>query len=357
LLIAAPISLVLLAARLWSGGEATGEPRKFSTEIFGAFDTVITFTAFAADEAEFERYVDIARDEMTRLHRLFDIYNGYEGLVNMRSINDGAGGEPQAADPAIIDLLEMGKAAYRETDGAVNIALGPVLSIWHERRERAHNEETSAPLLDELREAAVHISPDDIVTDAARSTVFLRHADMRLDVGAIGKGYAAGRTAAMLKAAGLRSGVLNAGGSVSAIGSPLDGRDAWNIGVHSPSGADLSELVDVLAVADTTVVTSGNDQRYFVADGVRYHHIIDPATLFPAARAASVTVLHPDSAVADILSTGAFIMPREKALDLVKRHGAEAIWITSDGEAFMTDGYRKVSKIGDGAPAPKEDKP
>jgi thiamine biosynthesis lipoprotein len=358
----ATAALFAVASLAWVARETREKEkyRRFSTEFFDTFDTHVSFTAFAKDEAEFKRYANIVYDEMRRLHRLFDIYHSYDGLVNLKTVNEAAG-TALRVNPDIVALLELAKTAYEDTEGAVNIALGPVLAIWRKYRERAAADEGSAsiPSIAELRAAAVHVSARDILVDRENSTVLLRYPDMRLDVGAVAKGYAVERTVGRVREAGLRSGLINAGGNVAVIGAPLNGRAAWNIGVRAPdsgTGKNASEILDILYLSsDGSVVTSGSDQRYFTAEGRRRHHIIDPATLFPAeGESAAVTVLHPDSAVADILSTAAFILPRDKALALLAKRGAEAIWIMPDGTRFATPGYLKLSKLGGGKPPVNE---
>jgi thiamine biosynthesis lipoprotein len=339
---AALLSAVLFVSAVWGGRWKT---RKFSADVFGAFDTLVTFTAFAKDEAEFERYARIVREEMTRLHCLFDIYNNYDGLVNLKTLNDAAGTSPMETSPDIIELLEMAKDAYEDTGGAVNVALGPVLAVWRDCRESAGSGGGArVPSVEELRAAAVYISPDDIVTNLERSTVFLRHKGMRLDVGAIAKGRAAQKTMERLSEAGMKSGIINAGGNVVISGPPLDGRPAWNIGVQAAGEGDLSKLADVLELGKGSVATSGSGQRYYIAGEKRRHHIIDPDTLFPAEGVESVTVIHPDSAAADILSTAAFIMRPEGAKRLLAGKGAEALWVMSDGTEIWTEGYARFSK-------------
>jgi thiamine biosynthesis lipoprotein len=346
-LLAALFTAAALTAPAWLMGEAREKHRRFSAEFFDTFDTHVSFTAFAKDEAEFERYADIVRGEMRRLHRLFDIYHDCDGLANLKTVNDAAGTAPVRADPDILELLALAKAAYEDTGGTVNAALGPVLAIWRERRERAARGDASVPTIAELQTAAVHVSAGDILLDRENSTVFLPYPDMKLDVGAVAKGYAVQRTVERLRKAGLRSGLINAGGNVAVVGAPLDGRAMWNIGVRAPGGNSAAEkIIDVLHLSDEAAVTSGSDQRYFTAEGRRWHHIIDPKTLFPAEGAASVTVLHPDSAIADILSTAAFILPRDEARALVAKHGAEALWVMPDGSKFATPGYLKRSKLG-----------
>jgi thiamine biosynthesis lipoprotein len=327
--------------------EGAGRPRKFSREFFDTFDTVVSFTAFVKDESEFKKYFEAVRGEMTRLHRLFDIYHDYEGPANIKTVNDSAGAAPVKVPADILDLLETAKGAYADTDGAVNAALGPVLSIWHGYRERAlaNSADAAVPSRAELSSASAHISPDDIEIDRENSTVRLRHSDMRIDVGAIAKGFAVQRALEHAVAAGLESGLINAGGNVAVTGLPLDGREAWSIGVQAPVDDDASRVIDVLSLTGGAAVTSGNYQRYFIAGGSRYHHIIDPKTLYPARGVKAVTVLHPDSAAADVLSTAAFILPYPQARAMIAKRGAEAIWIMEDGKLEMTDGYRRLSRM------------
>jgi thiamine biosynthesis lipoprotein len=350
LILAAALAALLFAVCPWNTdgrGNVGKEFHKFSTEFFDTFDTLVSFTAFAKDEAEFQKYAEIFHGEMIRLHRLFDVYNNYEGLANMKTVNDGAGGAPLRVDPSVTDLLEAAMGAYEDTEGAVNVALGPVLAIWHDLRAKAlANGGVSVPTRAELNAAASHVSVRDVVVDRRKSTVFLRYGDMRLDVGALAKGYAVQKAVELLRAAGMKSGLVNAGGNVAAIGAPLDGREAWSIGVRAPNGAK-GEPLDVLSLSDGAAVTSGGDQRYFTVDGRRYHHIIDPKTLYPAEGVLSVTVIHPDSAVADMLSTAAFILPLDKSRPLIARHGAEAIWLLPDGTRLTTPGYLRLSRFGD----------
>jgi thiamine biosynthesis lipoprotein len=351
-IVVSAFAVILTFAALGKEGLTEGVPaeqaRKFQTEFFGTFDTVISFTAFAKDESEFGKFLEAVRDEMTHLHRMFDIYNDYEGLSNIKTVNEAAGGAPVKVGAEILDLLETAKEAYSDTGGAVNAALGPALSVWHGYRERAlaNSADAVVPSYAELSSASAHMSPDDIEIDRKGSTVSLRYPDMRLDVGAIAKGFAVQRAVDRVKKAGLKSGIVNAGGNVAVIGLPFDGREAWSIGVQAPDGAAGSRIIDVLSLTSGAAVTSGNYQRYFVAGDTRYHHIIDPNTLYPAKGVKAVTVLHSDSTTADVLSTAAFVLPYAEARALITEHCAEAIWLLEDGRLEMTEGYRRLSREG-----------
>ena len=311
---------------------------KFQTEFTDVFDTVTIVTAYCTNEAEFKKYVEVIRDEMRRMHHFFDIYNDYNGINNIKTINDMAGIAPVECAPEIIELINEGIEAYEESGGAVNIALGSVLRLWHDARDAAGRDPAGAavPDMDALLAAVPHTDITKLVVDTDASTVYLEDAEMSLDVGAFAKGWAVERAARAAQEAGLKSGLISAGGNVLVIGAPLDGRDAWGVAIQNPNGG---EYYDVVAATDLAAVTSGDYERFFTVDGVNYHHIIDPVTLFPATHFRSVTILHPDSGIADMLSTPLFVLPYEQGAALAEKYSAEALWIHPDGTFSATDGY------------------
>ena len=154
-------------------------------------------------------------------------------------------------------------------------------------------------------------------------------------MGAVAKGYVADAIAEELKKLGMNSGLVNLGGNVAAIGNPPN-KTAWSIGIQNP---DNNDIIDKVNINDLSAVTSGNYQRYYIVDGKRYHHIIDPATLMPADRYKSVTVIHPNSTVADMLSTSLFILPYEDGVALAEQYNAQAMWVNNDNTISATDGY------------------
>lgn len=326
---------------------AQSKLEKYQDEFYGLFDTHIVITGYAKSEAEFERYSRIVYGELEYLHQQFDIYNTYQGINNLKTVNDQAGISPVKVDPVIITLLEEAKLAYEETDGAVNIALGAVLELWHEYREQgiAHPESATVPPAEELLQAAQHMSIQDIEIDKEAGTVYLTDPAMSLNVGAIAKGFAVQQATDKAREAGLTSGIINAGGNVCVIGAPAGDRDHWNVGVQGPSAGsgESSDIIDVLHIVDMSAVTSGSYQRYYIVDDVIYHHIIDPETMLPANQYQSVTVIHEDSTTAEILSTALFILPYDKGVALVESKEAQAMWVQSDGVVLTTEGYRSYS--------------
>jgi len=341
------IALALLISCTGCAGNPTTSLKKFQHEYFDLFDTVTVVIGYSKSEKEFDKYADVIYDEMLRIHKLTDIYNNYEGINNLKTVNDKAGISAVEVNPTIIDLLTLAKTSYEKTGGAVNAAMGGILRLWHYYRSQgaADPELAELPPGEALEEAADHISFSDVEIDEAAGTVFLKDPQMSLDVGALAKGYAVQRAIDKVEAAGMESGFISAGGNVRAIGKPMDGRDTWAIGIKNPDTSDSAKpLFDTVNVTEAAVVTSGDYERFYVVDGVKYPHIIDPETGYPAKRYKSVTIIIGDSGIADMLSTALFILPYEKGLELAVEYGAEALWIYPDGSLEMTDGYKAVSK-------------
>ena len=321
------LAAVLLAALLLGGCAAT--TRYGSTDLT-VFDTVTSITGFERTRAKFDGVAARITGELGEYHRLFDIYHEYEGINNLRTVNLAAGGEPVEVDPRIVALLESGIRAYELTGGRVNIAMGSVLALWHEARE----ETRVPPSPDALAEAAKHTDINDVIIEG--NTVRLADPEMSLDVGAIAKGFAVEAVCSALEAEGVTGYLINCGGNVRAIGARSDG-SPWRIAVSDPTETDAEMM---LALSGLSAVTSGVDQRYFEYGGVRYHHIIDPETLFPREGIVSVTVVTRDSGLADALSTGLFNMPPEEGLALVESlEATEALWRLPDGSVVASSGF------------------
>ena len=335
------------------GTAAQEEPQRYSTIFYDAFDTVTQVIAYCDSEEEFARQMDALHADLLEYHQLYDIYNDYDGVTNIKTINDNAGTAPVQVDDKILGMLELARQMYNTTDGKLNIAMGSVLRIWHDYREAAGQTETDAdnqlPTQEELDAAAQHCDINDLVIDEEAKTVYLADPEMSLDVGSVGKGYAVEMVAQAAQARGLTSALISVGGNLRAIGVKPDGSQ-WSGGVENPWNASEfytsdSSYVAAVNMSDMALVTSGDYQRYYVVDGVRYHHLIDPATLWPAAYFNGVSVLAPDSGVADCLTTGLFCMPLEEGQKIVESlDGVEALWCTTDGQVITSSGWSSHEK-------------
>ncbi len=298
------------------------------------FDTVsVIYDYSGASDEDFSRVCGEIEGLLSYYHGLFDIYSEEDGTAGLAKINAMAGKGAVKCDGELIDFLEYCVSLYELTDGYVNIAMGAVLSIWHDYREAGLKALSKAelPPAELLTAAAEHCDITKLKIDREASTVELLDPEMRLDVGAVGKGYATEKIAEYLKGQKLSGYVLDIGGNLRAVGTKPGG-EGWSTGVKNPDVYSPERYVDTFTLSDSSAVTSGDYERYYVVDGKRYHHIIDKNTLMPARNFASVTVKCESSALADGLSTALFCMDYDTGRALVDSlDGVSAVWVTHDG--------------------------
>lgn len=317
--------------------EEKKETKFYEASFLDLFDTITVMKGPADHKETFRSISQSLHDEMYFYHQLFDIYNDYEGLNNLKTINDQAGIAPVKVDRKIIDLLLDCKSYYELTSGKVNIAMGSVLRLWHEARTDGINDPLNAkvPDIDALKKAAQHTNIDAVVIDEDASTVFITDPDIRLDVGAVAKGWSAQRVAENAPE-GL---LISVGGNVCATGPKDKNGTPWVVGIQNPDGGDY---MHTLYVSGGSIVTSGDYQRCYTVDGKRYHHIIDPESLYPSTYWRSVTIICDDSGLADALSTALFLLPLEEGQKLLDQCGAEAMWVDADGNRHYSPGFQAL---------------
>lgn len=346
-------ALVMAMVLLITGCTSIGKPKyeKYTYEFLGTFDTMIQFMGYAQNEKQFEDMAKKGQVRFEELHKLYDLYNSYEGINNIKTINDNAGIKPVQVSQEVIDIIQFSKDWYGKTGGAVNIALGPVLSIWHTYRDNAKSnpEDARLPDIESLKKATLLTDINKVEVDNTNKTVYLKEKGMSIDVGAVAKGYATELVARELTEAGFDSFIISSGGNVRVVGAPKDAsRSKWGVGIQDPDGAlglHENKNLDTAFISDTSLVTSGDYQRYYEVNGQRIHHLIDPVTLMPANHYRSVTILTKDSGQADFLSTTAFLLPYDKSRALIESlEGVGALWIMPDGSTNATDNMRKVLK-------------
>ena len=342
---------VLILSGLAAGCGTAGIRKKqkpFDVQYLTYFDTVTSITIYADDEEQFDEWEQLVHSELERYHQLYDIYHSYEGVNNIKVINDHAGMSPVEVPEDILDLLEFSLKEYDLTGGGVHVGMGSVLSIWHDYREMALGESKfpMVPSMTELESAAKHMDIHDIHLDRQAGTVYLEDPEMRLDVGAVAKGYTAQRLADTLREAGVTNALLSLGGNVVTIGSRGDGKP-WRVGIQNPDPGAENPYVQVVDLTDMCLVTSGTYQRFYEVDGTRYHHIINPELLMPWNEYQSVTILSPDSGEADALSTAVFNMKPEEGLALIESlDKTEALWILPDGSRMDSSGFQAYTEEG-----------
>ncbi len=329
----------LLAALMLCLGGCGGKSTKFTHTWYIYFDTVSRIVGYDTSRKSFDAACAAAEDVLKSYHRMSDIYHEYSGMNNLKTVNDNAGVAPVAVQPELIELVQYAVDMYELTDGSVNVAMGAVLSIWHDCREAAEDGPAALPDTAALQAAAQHCSIGDVIIDAENSTIYLADSQMSLDLGAVAKGYATQMAARVLRDMGCENYVLEIGGNISAVGAKPDGT-AWVAGVQQPDAGSDGAYACTVGLSGGALATSGSYQRYFELDGVRYHHIIDPDTLMPARGYQSVTVLCGDAGLADVLSTALFNMSLADGTALIEGiDGAEALWILDDGTQRQTGGF------------------
>lgn len=305
-----------------------------SRSFFGSFDTMVTVTARGLSPADFDRLYAIVEGEFTRLHRLYSAFENTPGGIG--DINAQAGAAANAA-PEVLELLAFWQAQDASITRQVNPLLGEVTALWRAKRESAL-QGGPAKLPDDaaLQAAGALAKSGVLMLDESAQTITLPPG-VRLDAGAIAKGYAVRLATQAAQAAGFNSFIINAGGNIMAAGAPSE-QTAWQVGIEAPDNFGAESLACIVSLENMAVATSGDYQRYYQVDGVRYCHIIAPDTLYPPRYCRAVTVLCPDAALADLLSTALFTLDIEAGQALCLQTGVDAIWLLADGRTVTTPG-------------------
>ena len=312
---------------------------KYSDTRYQYFDTPITIVGYEDNAKHFEKAKQLFWDTIQTYHKLLDAYTTYDGVANIAYLNQMAGKGEVSVSSEMVEFLLFAKEMHAKTNGMVNIAMGSVIDLWHTQQEQYDNGGTVAlPLANALHEASLHTDIEHLAINQSNNTVAIADEKLMLNAGALAKGYVAEIAAAKLHAAGYTHYALDLGGNLRLIGNK-DGKNLWHVGVSSPA-YDGSHVTS-LRLEDTSLVTSGSYQRFFTFEGKKYHHIIDPRTLFPAeSDFVSVSICTQNAALADALSTYLFMLTKEEGLAFVASlPDAEAFWIESDGQTFSSPGW------------------
>jgi thiamine biosynthesis lipoprotein len=266
------------------------------------------------------------RSAFARIEALDDELSDYKSESELSRITEIAVNHPARASEDLFRVLAAAQQISRETAGAFDVTLGPVIRLWREARKTGQ-----PPSADALHEAARLCGYTKMKLDSAHRTVAFAQAGMKLDVGAIAKGYAADEALAVLSAAGIKSALVAASGDLAFSDAP-PGKKGWSIGIDSFDDAS-SPFTKTLVLANAAVSTSGDTEQYVDAGGKHYSHIVDPKTGSGLTRRVTVTVVARRGIAADPLATAVDILGPEKGLALIEAHaGAAALIVLRDGE-------------------------
>lgn len=317
---------------------------KYKASFLDLFDTASTVIAYDYSQDEFDRKYEKFYNELKTYDELFDIYKHYDGVINLYDVNKLASKSPVKVDKKIIDMLLYGKDIYKTTEGKMNICMGSVLGLWHDEREYGINnpDEAKLPDMSKLKEASKHTDIDNLVIDETNRTVYFNDPQMKLDVGAIAKGYAVEQISEWAKENLWSSAAISIGGNVSTFGYKNDdGKTKWTIGIENPD-TSASDYLLTLNITDECIVTSGDYQRYYTVDGKKYCHIINPDTLMPSEYMTSVSVVCKDSSFGDAMSTALFNMSIEDGKKLVDSlDSVEAVWVDKEYNKTFSNGFEQ----------------
>ena len=304
-------------------------PPVVSKRIQMRMGTLVTVTAVASDKNMGDRAVQAAFDEIKRLEQLLSTWRSDSELSQ---VNAEAGHQPVQVSRETVELVVRSIEMTQLTNGGFNIAVGPAMDAW------SFTERQRIPTGEELQRLKPLVDGTNIQINKQLRTIYLPREGMRIDVGGIGKGYAADRAVEQMKQAGAQGGVVALSGDIKTFGV-LPDRNGFPVGIRHPR--EEGALIAMIDLKDEAISTAGDYERFFERDGVRYHHILDPRTLRPARTCQSVTVIAKEGTVADGLDTGIFVLGPEQGMALVERlPDVEAIIIDDKGKMTVSSGLR-----------------
>ena len=311
-------------------GAAGGKPLAYRELLM---DTGVDLQIYSSGAREGEQVKKALFDEMKRLERLLS-YRDSESEV--AKINRAAGKKPVAVSPETVEVIREALAYGEISGGAFDPTIAPLLELWGFQEG-----DYRVPGPEELREAAGAV--DYRLVEAEETSVRLARPGMALDLGGIAKGYIVDRGLDLLKRRGISHALINAGGDVGILGPKADG-SPWRVGVKHPRNETL--LAVIPWDRRGAIVTSGDYERFFEKDGVRYHHILDSQTGAPAHALTSVTVVAPTAVQADALSTAIFVLGPERGLALVEElPGVEALLVDPQFALLISSGLRGLVEL------------
>ena len=295
-----------------------------------AMGSALRLAAWTTSEREAEIAFEHVFREFDRLESLLSIWKDESDVVRM---NRNAGVAPVPVSQDTINVLREAAQASALTRGKFDITFGALSDIWR----FDHDQDNVVPDRQLIEARLTRIDYRAVQVDGTAHTAFITRPNMRVHLGGIGKGYAIDRAIALLRDRGFTDFLIQSGGDLYAAGT--NGGQPWKLGIADPRGAH--EPFATLQISDGTLSTSGDYERFFMKDGRRYHHLIDPDFGEPASGCRSVTIVTNRAVMADVLSTGVFILGPEEGMALVEKlPNVEAVIVTSDNEVLISSGLR-----------------
>jgi thiamine biosynthesis lipoprotein len=302
-------------------------------------DTLCTITVVSTTKQAAGQAVEAG---FKRIEELEKLLNYYDPESEISAINRASGRSPVKVSSDTLDIVQKAVEIAGKTGGAFDPTIGPLMKLWGFTKEGG---EFIIPPHGEMLDALKLVDYRKVRVDRSASAVFLEEEGMELDLGGIAKGYAADKALQVIQAQGIKAALVAIAGDIKGFGERPDHKP-WRVGVQNPRPAEnesdhkRDDIFASLYLHNEAVSTSGDYQRFFITSGKRYHHILDPGTGFPASELISVSVVTPEGYLADALSTGIFILGREKGIKLLYSLGYSGIIVDRRKSIFITDNLK-----------------
>ena len=302
-----------------------------------AMDTLITITVSSKSEKTADTAIEKAFNEIARLDKLLNFYSQDSEVA---LINQAAGERPVTVSKDTFEVIARALYAAEKTGGAFDPTIGAVMPLWNFVEKKIPDRKL-------LKEHLALVGFKNVLLDREKASVFLKRKGMKIDLGGLAKGYAADRAVEVLKENGIKAGIVAVAGDIKAFGLKPDGTK-WNVGIKNPraqKGKD--EIFASSRLSDKAISTAGDYERFFLKDGVRYHHILDPQTGSPAGRCRAVSVITKDGVLTDAFDTGIFVLGPGKGMKLLRDLGFDGVITDSKGKVHVTDGLKNAIEFRD----------
>jgi len=311
------------------GKAPAAKPLSKSNYLLG---TIVEITIYDKQD---EKIIDKAFERISEIERKMTINNA--DTSEIIALNSKSGKDEQKLSPDTFYVVEKGKYYSELSNGKFDITIGPVVKLWNIGTEYA-----AVPDNDKLSEALKLVDYTKLHLNSKDFTAKLETEGMKVDLGAIAKGYAADEAARILRENGVEHAIVNLGGNVVAIGSNMRGQP-WKIGVQNPFNP-RGDFLGIVSVENKAVVTSGVYERYFEENGRRYHHILDPSNGYPVENNLySVSIITDKSIDADGLSTTTLLLGLDEGMKFIESlPGVEAVFVTNDKQIYITPGLKDI---------------
>jgi len=293
-------------------------------------DTVVTITVVSPSEKDAETAINAAFSVIERLDKSLSVFSPDSEISK---INKSAGVDFVKVSEDTYQLINAAIKIAQVSDGAFDPTIGPIVNLWDFVKK-------VKPHPDKIRDRLSLVNYKDVLFDDSDMSVKLKNKGMALDLGGIAKGFAADKAVLSLKTSGIKAGIVACAGDIKVFGKKPDMKN-WLVGIRSPRGKP-EDLNAVLSLNDLAVSTSGDYERYFIINDIRYHHLLDPKTGSPAIGFQSVSIVNTQGVNTDSLSTAVFVLGPQKGLELVNKMKLMAYMVYSDGSVYVTDNLKEL---------------